>query len=129
MKRRLLKYGSIVAAIAFLAVFYGLAIHNTPGTEAVKATDFNPGRITDTSTVAKSSLDWKNWQQSYKNLKDWSKQQNNQRVRRRRHIIKARWRISHMLSVARANISRKEKLKYIGPLRLLVAEVLVKFRR
>ena len=45
MKRRLLKYGSIVAAIAFLAVFYGLAIHNTPGTEAVKATDFNPGRI------------------------------------------------------------------------------------
>ena len=47
MKRRLLKYGSIVAAIAFLAVFYGLAIHNTPGTEAVKATDFNPGRIID----------------------------------------------------------------------------------
>ena len=84
---------------------------------------------TETSTVAKSSLDWKNWQQSYKNLKDWSKQQNNQRVRRRRHIIKARWRISHMLSVARANISRKEKLKYIDPLRLLIAEVLVKFRR
>ena len=84
---------------------------------------------TETSTVAKSSLDWKNWQQSYKNLKEWSKQQNNQRVRRRRHIIKARWRISHMLSVARANISRKEKLKYIDPLRLLVAEVLVKFRR
>ena len=47
MRRRLLKYGSIVAAIAFLAVFYGLAIHNTPGTEAVKATDFNPGRIID----------------------------------------------------------------------------------
>lgn len=47
MKRRLLKYGSIVAAIAFLAVFYGLAIRNTPGTEAVKATDFNPGRIID----------------------------------------------------------------------------------
>ena len=51
MKRRLLKYGSIVAAIAFLAVFYGLAIHNTPGTEAVKATDFNPGRIRPTTAL------------------------------------------------------------------------------
>ena len=47
MKHRLLKLSSIAAVIAFLAVFYGLAIYNTPKSDAVKATDFNPGRIID----------------------------------------------------------------------------------
>ena len=35
------------AALAFLLVFYGLAVHNTPETEAVMATDFQAGRIID----------------------------------------------------------------------------------
>lgn len=84
---------------------------------------------TETSTVAKSSLDWKNWQKSYDNLREWSKAKGGAIVRRRRHIIKARWRISHMLSVARANIPREEKLKYIGPVRLCLANILVRFRK
>ena len=47
MKHRLLKLSSIVAIVSFLAVFYGLAIINTPESDAAKATDFNPGRIID----------------------------------------------------------------------------------
>ncbi|MBR6097933.1 hypothetical protein IKP94_04280, partial [Candidatus Saccharibacteria bacterium] len=45
---RLVKVSVCFAAIAFLSVFYGLAIYNTPATDAkVKATDFNAGRIID----------------------------------------------------------------------------------
>ncbi len=49
MKRKFLRNSIIVVAIAaFLGVFYGLAYKNTPETDAaVKATDFNAGRIID----------------------------------------------------------------------------------
>ena len=47
MKHKLLQYGSIAAALVFVAVFFGLAIYNTPGSTAVKATDFQAGRIID----------------------------------------------------------------------------------
>ncbi len=47
MKHRLLQYSSIAAALIFVAVFFGLAIYNTPGSNAVKATDFQAGRIID----------------------------------------------------------------------------------
>ena len=41
------KYFSCPAALVFVAVFFGLAIYNTPGSTAVKATDFQAGRIID----------------------------------------------------------------------------------
>ena len=47
MKHKLLQYSSIAAALVFVAVFFGLAIYNTPGSTAVKATDFQAGRIID----------------------------------------------------------------------------------
>lgn len=48
MKHKLLRYSSIVASLVFVAVFFGLAILNTPGSDAtVKATDFKAGRIID----------------------------------------------------------------------------------
>ena len=47
MKHKLLRFSSIVAALVFVAVFFGLAIYNTPGSNAVKATDFQAGRIID----------------------------------------------------------------------------------
>lgn len=84
---------------------------------------------TETSTVAKSSLKWKNWQQSYAHLKAWSKKYGGHRARHRRHIIRLRWRISHALAVARANISRKEKLKYSNPVELFFATILLRFRK
>ena len=49
MKQRLLKLSSIIAGVAFVGVFYGLAVYNTPGSDAVKATDFKAGRIIDDS--------------------------------------------------------------------------------
>lgn len=48
MKRRLFRLISLsLGTLAFLGVFYGLAFSNTPNTDAVKATDFNAGRIID----------------------------------------------------------------------------------
>ena len=48
MKHKLLRYSSIAASLVFVAVFFGLAILNTPGSDAtVKATDFKAGRIID----------------------------------------------------------------------------------
>ena len=41
----LVKVVMCFAALAFLLVFYGLAVRNTPETEAVVATDFQAGRI------------------------------------------------------------------------------------
>lgn len=84
---------------------------------------------TETSTVAKSSLKWKNWQQSYAHLKAWSKKYGGHRARHRRHVIRLRWRISHALAVARANISRKEKLKYSNLVELFFATILLRFRK
>lgn len=43
----LVKVVMCFAALAFLLVFYGLAVRNTPETEAVIATDFQAGRIID----------------------------------------------------------------------------------
>ncbi len=47
MKHRLLRLSSSIAALAFIVVFFGLAIANTPTSIAVKATDFKAGRIID----------------------------------------------------------------------------------
>lgn len=49
MRRRSLQFRNILAilaAVAFVATFFGLAYKNTPTTDAaVKATDFKAGRI------------------------------------------------------------------------------------
>ena len=47
MKRKLLKSSSIIASIAFVAVFFGTAINNTPDTNAISAMDFKAGNIID----------------------------------------------------------------------------------
>ncbi|MBR3176449.1 hypothetical protein IKF25_00545 [Candidatus Saccharibacteria bacterium] len=47
MTRRALKYSSIAAGFAFLAVFFGLAIMNTPKSDAISAMDFRAGNIID----------------------------------------------------------------------------------
>ena len=47
MKHKLLQFSKIIAAIAFLVVFFGLAVKNTPDSTAIKATDFKAGRIID----------------------------------------------------------------------------------
>lgn len=55
MKRKLLRFSSILATLAFLIVFFGLAVTNTPSTTAVKATDFKAGRIIDDNVFYNSN--------------------------------------------------------------------------
>lgn len=47
MKQKAIQFSSIIAGIAFLAVFFGAAIQNTPKTNAISATDFKAGNIID----------------------------------------------------------------------------------
>ena len=55
MKRRLLKLSSIIAGLAFVAVFYGLAISETPESTAISAMDFKAGNIIDDGVFYDSS--------------------------------------------------------------------------
>ena len=47
MKHKLLQFSKLIAVVAFLTVFFGLAVKNTPDSTAIKATDFKAGRIID----------------------------------------------------------------------------------
>ena len=47
MKHKAIQFSSIAASIAFVAVFFGAAIQNTPGTGAVSTADFKAGNIID----------------------------------------------------------------------------------
>ena len=47
MKHKLLQFSKLIAVVAFLVVFFGLAVKNTPDSTAIKATDFKAGRIID----------------------------------------------------------------------------------
>ena len=47
MRHKVLRYSSILASAAFVTVFFGAAILNTPESGAVSATDFNAGNIID----------------------------------------------------------------------------------
>lgn len=47
MRRKVLRYSSILASAAFVTVFFGAAILNTPESGAVSATDFKAGNIID----------------------------------------------------------------------------------
>lgn len=47
MKQKALRFSSIAAGIAFLAVFFGAAVNNTPATNAISTADFKAGNIID----------------------------------------------------------------------------------
>lgn len=83
---------------------------------------------TSTSTVAKSSLKWQNWQKSYNYLKKWS-DGHGVRIKFRRNTVLTRWRISHMLAVGRSDISNDEKKKYANSFGIILAKLLLKFRK
>ena len=84
---------------------------------------------TETSTVVKSSLDWRNWKKSYKNLSIWAKDSMTLRMKARKSLIWVRWRISHALTVARSEMPRNEKRKYLGNFELLVASFVIAIRQ
>lgn len=84
---------------------------------------------TDTSTVTTSSLDWKNWQISFYNLKAWLGPHPEVAEKRQLARVHNRWRISHALAVARSDKSFREKSKYLNPLLLPPFTLLAKFRK
>lgn len=116
----------------FVLDYTNAAIKYYPETATIKSI-YEPLYIynfgTETSTVAKSSLDWKNWKKSYDNLKNWANDSPSPTMRVRLCLILCRWRISHALAVARSEISRSEKKKYLNSLELFMSNILVKIRK
>ena len=64
---------------------------------------------TETSTVASSSLPWKNWQKSFNFLLKWIGKNPTKEQRYWLMRVMIRWRISHALAVARSNQKITEK--------------------
>ncbi len=82
-----------------------------------------------TSTVAKSSLKWSNWEKSYQDIKDFVGPHPTSAESRRLKLLYQRFKISYNLAVARANKPLKEKLALTNPFALALASVSVKLRR
>lgn len=57
---------------------------------------------TDSSTIKKTALDWKNWQTSYENLESWLGKTPNLQEKFWLHLVHLRWRISHFRSRRRS---------------------------
>ena len=84
---------------------------------------------TETSTVASSSLPWKNWQKSFNFLLKWIGKNPTKEQRYWLMRVMIRWRISHALAVARSNQKITEKWKYLNPLVLPFASLVAKIRK
>ena len=80
---------------------------------------------TKTSTVSKSALDWKNWQRSYINIKNWylEGEKNPDKLLLKKFL--ARYRISHKLAIARSDLKFKEQTKYASPFSLIGSKMLL----
>jgi len=83
---------------------------------------------TKTSTVSKSALDWKNWQRSYINIKNWylEGEKNPDKLLLKKFLI--RYKISHNLAVARSGLKLNELLHHISLPGLLFAKVILKLK-
>ena len=84
---------------------------------------------TSTSTVATSSLDWKNWQISFYNLQAWLGPHPSTSEKSQLTRVHHRWRISHALAVARSDQSFHEKAQYLNPLFLPFFLLVAKIRK
>lgn len=84
---------------------------------------------TETSTVASSSLPWKNWQKSFDYLSKWVGKNPTKEQKYWLSRVMIRWRISHALAVARSKQKLTEKWKYLNPLLLPLASVVAKIRK
>ena len=89
--------------------------------------DYNFG--TSTSIVGDSSLSWGNWQKSYNNIETFAGKKTTKNTKKYLRRIFLRWKISHALAVARSKQSFGHKLQHINILKLIPAEIIVKFRR
>lgn len=84
---------------------------------------------TETSTVAKSSVYWKNWESTYEYVKNWVGEPITKSEEKGLKKLRMRWRISHALAVARSPKKFSEKTKHLNIFLLIPAQIIVKFRR
>lgn len=83
---------------------------------------------TTTSTVKKSSLIWDNWEKSVQDFRVFASALPEKQGKKLVHKLRRRFKVSHALAVARVNLPREKKLKYINGFQLTAANFLVKFR-
>jgi glycosyltransferase involved in cell wall biosynthesis len=84
---------------------------------------------TETSTVTSSSLVWENWESTYDFVKNWVGEPITKEEAKSLKKLRARWKISHALAVARSTKKFSEKTKYLNPFLLIPSQIIVKFRR
>jgi hypothetical protein len=84
---------------------------------------------TPTSIVGDSSLSWGNWLKSYRDIEKFAGRKKGKKTEKYLHRFFLRWKVSHALAVARSNQSFGHKVQHIGPFKLILAEIIVKFRR
>lgn len=84
---------------------------------------------TETSTVTSSSLVWENWESAYDFVKKWVGEPITKEESKNLKKLRARWKVSHALAVARSTKKFSEKTKFLNPILLVPAQVIVKFRR
>jgi len=84
---------------------------------------------TKTSTVSKSALDWKNWQRSYINIKNWYLDGEKKADKILLHKFLARYKISYRLAIARSGLSLREQTKHISLPSALAAKALLKIKK
>ena len=84
---------------------------------------------TPTSVVGDSSLSWGNWLKSYKDVERFAGKKRNKKADKALKKIFLRWKVSHALAVARSKQTFGHKIQHIGLPKLLLAELIIKFRR
>lgn len=84
---------------------------------------------TPTSLVGDSSLSWGNWLKSYKDVEKFAGKKKTKKTEKYLHRIFYRWKVSHALAVARSKQTFGHKIQHVGLPKLLLAELIIKFRR
>ena len=84
---------------------------------------------TPTSVVGDSSLSWGNWLKSYKDVEKFAGKKHSKKTDKALKKIFLRWKVSHALAVARSKQTFGHKVQHIGLPKLLIAELIIKFRR
>ena len=84
---------------------------------------------TPTSIVGDSSLSWGNWLKSFRDIERFIGRKHSKRAEKYLRRIFLRWKISHSLAVARSNQSFGHKAQHVSAIKLIPAEIVVRFRR
>ena len=84
---------------------------------------------TTTSTIANSSLLWRNWLQSYTTIRAWYGKKKSFKTRINFFKLLLRFKISHALAVARSPLVKNEKKKFATGLELFLASIILKLKK